>query len=212
VCPHPPTHHRRRRRHPAQQLQRQLKRQRSLAAGDLPALSELQAHQQPQQQQLQQQQSVFTPECAAKCRSVLQRVYAACATWQPIFGLPVKDVFYRPVHETFPTIAAEYYRVVAQPMTFAMIEERLQPGNYSTQQFADVSARVRVRVWGAVAQRSWAAHSIGELSHPTPCTHTHTRTHSASAGHAAGLQQLQAVQPYAAGPRAPRVHAPLRGV
>lgn len=124
------------------QVQRAIKRQRSLAAGDLPAFGaaadQLQQHH-PHAHQLQQQPPgslTFLP----KCLDVLNRVYAACQQMEPVFGLPVKDVFFRPVRETFPQIAQDYYARIPHPMTFRQIEERIRGSQYqNAQSFADVS-------------------------------------------------------------------------
>ena len=95
--------------------------------------------QQPQQMQLQQQPS-GSLDFIPKCWDVLNRVYAVCNTSPWIFNMPVRDVFYKPVSETFPGIAAEYYRVITNPITFAMIEDRLNRHYYTNaQMFADVS-------------------------------------------------------------------------
>lgn len=94
-----------------------------------------QLHQHP----LQQQPS-GSLDFLPKCSGVLNRVYMACNTIQPMFGLHAKDVFYRPVRETFPNIAADYYTRISHPMTFRTIEERISKGFYvNAQMFADVS-------------------------------------------------------------------------
>jgi len=125
-------------------VQRAIKRQRSLAGGELPPFSAdpqlPQQLQQPLQPQMQQQQAPTSYEFIPKCYDVLNRVYAACNQSPPIFGMSVKDVFYRPVSETFPNIAGEYYRVVTSPMTFGIIEDRIGRRVYNNaQMFADVS-------------------------------------------------------------------------
>lgn len=125
-----------------QDVQRAIKRQRSLAGGELPPFSAdpqlPQQLQQPLQPQMQQQQAPTSYEFIPKCYDVLNRVYAACNQSPPIFGMSVKDVFYRPVSETFPNIAGEYYRVVTSPMTFGIIEDRIGRRVYNNaQMFAD---------------------------------------------------------------------------
>jgi hypothetical protein len=87
-----------------------------------------------------QQQPSGSLDFLQKCTDVLQRVYATCNTIQPMFGLSAKDVFYRPVRETFPLIAADYYARISHPMTFRIIEERIARSQYlNAQMFADVS-------------------------------------------------------------------------
>lgn len=121
------------------QVQRAIKRQRSLAAGELPPFGPGGDMQQLHQHPLQQQPS-GSLDFLPKCTGVLNRVYMACNTIQPMFGLHAKDVFYRPVRETFPNIAADYYARISHPMTFRTIEERISKGFYvNAQMFADVS-------------------------------------------------------------------------
>jgi hypothetical protein len=123
-----------------------------LAAGELPPFGPGgDALQQLQQQPLQRQPS-GSLDFLPKCSGVLNRVYMACNTIQPMFGLHAKDVFYRPVRETFPNIAADYYARISHPMTFRTIEERISKGFYvNAQMFADVSfhgaARWRYGRW-----------------------------------------------------------------
>lgn len=75
-----------------------------------------------------------------KCMDVLQKVYMTCNSIGMIFNWSCKDVFYRPVSETFPTIAPHYYANVPNPITFREIEQRIANGYYhNAQQFADVS-------------------------------------------------------------------------
>jgi hypothetical protein len=108
-------------------VSRAIKRQRSLANGEIPVFAS------PDQQ--------ASGDFIGKCWEVLHRVYACCATITPIFNWSAKDVFYRPVSETFPTIAADYYARIQHPMTFGMIEHRIRTNVYqNAQQFADVSA------------------------------------------------------------------------
>lgn len=128
------------------QVQRAIKRQRSLATGDIPPFpgdQQLQQHlsqQQPHAMQLQQQPSGSLTDFLPKCTEVLNRVYAACDTMPHVFHLNVKEVFYKPVSETFPTIAADYYSRISHPMTFREIEARIKDAKYtSPQMFADVS-------------------------------------------------------------------------
>uniref|UniRef100_A0A383VNB0 Bromo domain-containing protein n=1 Tax=Tetradesmus obliquus TaxID=3088 RepID=A0A383VNB0_TETOB len=107
-----------------QDVSRAIKRQRSLANGEVPVFAS------PDQ--------AATGDFLGKCVEVLNRVYACCATIPPIFNWSAKDVFYKPVSETFPTIAADYYSRIPQPMTFQMIEQRIRGGVYqNAQQFAD---------------------------------------------------------------------------
>jgi hypothetical protein len=111
--------------------------------GELPfgdaALQQLQhPHAGPQLQQQPSGSLEFLP----KCSDVLNRVYQACGNMGTLWNIPVKDVFYKPVIETFPSIAASYYKAIAQPMTFRMIEEKIARHEYlHAQQFADVSAQ-----------------------------------------------------------------------
>lgn len=112
-----------------------------------------QLHQHP----LQQQPS-GSLDFLPKCSGVLNRVYMACNTIQPMFGLHAKDVFYRPVRETFPNIAADYYARISHPMTFRTIEERISKGFYvNAQMFADVSHGRA----GAVVAGSSSCHGRG---------------------------------------------------
>jgi hypothetical protein len=108
-------------------VSRAIKRQRSLANGEVPVFASPDQH--------------ASGDFLSKCVEVLNRVYACCATIPPIFNWSAKDVFYKPVSETFPTIAADYYSRIPHPMTFQMIEQRIRGGVYqNAQQFADVSA------------------------------------------------------------------------
>lgn len=87
-----------------------------------------------------QQQPSGSLDFLLKCTDVLHRVYATCNTIQDMFGLSAKDVFYRPVRETFPLIAPDYYARISHPMTFRIIEERIARSQYlNAQMFADVS-------------------------------------------------------------------------
>jgi hypothetical protein len=75
----------------------------------------------------------------SKCWEVLNKVYGAIGPKETIFGLPLKDVFYKSVHESFPTVADEYYRIISNPITLKEIEDRLNSAAYSQpQQFAEV--------------------------------------------------------------------------
>jgi hypothetical protein len=112
------------------QVQRAIKRQRSLANGEIAAFASPD-HLQP---------AATGQDVLGKCMEVLNRVYATCNTMPPLFNWSVKDVFYRPVSETFPAIAADYYMRITQPMTFHTIEHRIHTGYYhNAQQFCDVS-------------------------------------------------------------------------
>lgn len=123
----------------ASQVQRAIKRQRSLAAGELPPFGADQQLHHLQHQPLQHQPS-GSLDFLPKCTEVLHRVYAACNSIAPMFGWSAKDVFYRPVRETFPQIANDYYQRIQQPMTFRDIEQRIAKGYYvNAQMFADVS-------------------------------------------------------------------------
>lgn len=166
--------------HHAPQVQRAIKRQRSLAAGELPpfgAAADQMQQQHHQAHQLQQQPPgslAFLP----KCLDVLNRVYGACQSMEPVFGLPVKDVFYRPVSETFPQIAPDYYARIPHPMTFRTIEERIRSSQYTNaQSFADVRSGGRgvgltgwLTGWPAVQQRRHTAgHSTQQVTAHTGC-------------------------------------------
>ena len=70
---------------------------------------------------------------------MLSKVYGNIGPREVLFGLPVKDIFYKSVHESFPTVAAEYYRIILNPITLKEVEERLNSAAYSQpQQFAEV--------------------------------------------------------------------------
>ncbi|KAF8072575.1 poc1a [Scenedesmus sp. PABB004] len=113
----------------AAQVQRAIKRQRSLANGEVPPFAS--------------PEHLATPgggggDFGGKCMEVLQRVLGACGSIGMVYHLPARDVFYRPVSETFPGIADQYYRLITRPMTFRTIEERLRAGAYAgAQEFAD---------------------------------------------------------------------------
>lgn len=115
------------------QVQRVIKRQRSLANGEVAAAFAASPD---------HMQHPATPSVnfLGKCREVLHRVYHAIDSQGYILGLPARHVFYRPVSETFPSIAADYYRKIARPVTLREIEHRINTDSYSNAlQFADVS-------------------------------------------------------------------------
>lgn len=115
-----------------QDVQRAIKRQRSLANGEVAAAFASPEHMQ------QQHVGVPSGNFLPKCREVLHRVYHAIDSQGFIFGFPARDVFYRPVSETFPNIAPDYYRKISRPVTLREIEHRIATESYSNAlQFAD---------------------------------------------------------------------------
>eukprot|EP00878_Enallax_costatus_P020012 GHUV01021139.1.p1 GENE.GHUV01021139.1~~GHUV01021139.1.p1 ORF type:complete len:423 (+),score=99.73 GHUV01021139.1:240-1508(+) len=113
-----------------QDVQRAIKRQRSLANGEIAAAFASPEH--------TQHPAVPSVNFLGKCREVLHRVYHAIDSQGYIFALPARDVFYRPVSETFPNIAGDYYRKIARPVTLREIEHRINTDSYSNAlQFAD---------------------------------------------------------------------------
>jgi hypothetical protein len=73
-----------------------------------------------------------------RCRDVLARVLSECGPREMCYHVLARDVFYKPVHETFPTIADDYYSKVEKPITFGEIERKLTRRAYEQpQQFAD---------------------------------------------------------------------------
>lgn len=127
------------------QVQRAIKRQRSLANGEIAAAFASPEH----VQHLGAPSSNFL----AKCREVLHRVYGAVDSQGDIFGLPARRIFYFPVGETFPKIAEDYYSKVARPVTLRDIEHRINTESYSNAlQFADVSITQSASSWGHLCQ------------------------------------------------------------
>jgi len=78
-----------------------------------------------------------------RCRDVLGRVLSECGPREMCYHVLARDVFYRPVSETFPTIADDYYSKVERPITFGEIERKLTRRTYEAPQpFADDMRRV----------------------------------------------------------------------
>lgn len=73
-----------------------------------------------------------------KCWGVLNAIYADVGPKEYCYNLPAKEVFYKTVGETFPGVAAQYYSIIRNPITFRDIEGRLHNNAYdSAQTFAD---------------------------------------------------------------------------
>jgi hypothetical protein len=78
--------------------------------------------------------------------AVLKKMYAMGPSTLVLYGMSVKDIFYKPVSTTFPGIAQSYYSVIKQPMTLGQIEDKLNRGRYSSPaQFAQVGGMLLVR-------------------------------------------------------------------
>jgi hypothetical protein len=60
-----------------------------------------------------------------RCRDVLARVLSECGPREMCYHVLARDVFYKPVSETFPTIADDYYAKVERPITFGEIERKI---------------------------------------------------------------------------------------
>lgn len=203
-------------RHP--QVQRVIKRQRSLANGELPGLAS------PERGGATAPHSLaHTPgsgvaaaptDFLPRCMGVLHGLYDAASQMAPLFNLQVKDVFYKPVSATFPNIAADYYSRISHPMTWQMVEQRITGGVYaSAQDFADVRSlrcaalqqQCRCVTHACICCHARAAFlqpalplatmhaNLKAYRGPTQA-HAHT-THICPTGHAACCCQLQAVQP-----------------
>ena len=70
-----------------------------------------------------------------RCRDVLARVLSECGPREMCYHVLARDVFYKPVSETFPTIADDYYSKVDKPITFGEIERKLTRRQYEAPQF-----------------------------------------------------------------------------
>jgi hypothetical protein len=78
-----------------------------------------------------------------RCMGVLKRMYAMGPSTVVLYGMTVKDIFFKPVSATFPAIAPSYYSIIKKPMTLGQIEDKLVRGHYTNPtQFAQVGKAV----------------------------------------------------------------------
>ncbi len=96
------------------------------------------------------------PDFHMRCREVLEKVYHEIGPKEDCYGVPAKDVFYKPVEETFPAAADLYYSKIARPMTLRAIEDRLIQRSYAVpQEFCDVSAAAVCQAAVAATRHQW---------------------------------------------------------